>query len=44
MRLDALVQLSAVSATSPAGGDVYILPAGKGAASWSAFADEALAC
>src|SRR5262245_60444 len=49
LRLDALTQLSAVSATlaaqpaGPADGDVYILPAGKTGAAWGDFADGALA-
>jgi hypothetical protein len=49
LRLDALVQLAAVSATvaaqpvSPADGDIYILPAGKTGAAWGAMADGALA-
>ncbi len=48
-RLDALVQLSVVSAAtaaqpaSPADGAVYIIPAGKSGADWSAFADGSLA-
>jgi hypothetical protein len=48
-RLDALVQLSAVSASiatqpaSPTDGSVYILPAGKTGAAWGAMANEALA-
>lgn len=48
-RLDALVQLSVVSATitaqpaSPADGAVYILPAGKTGAAWGAMANHALA-
>lgn len=48
-RLDALVQLSVVSATtaaqpaSPADGAVYIVPAGKSGADWSAYADASLA-
>lgn len=48
-RLDALVQLSVVSATttaqpaSPADGAVYILPAGKTGAAWGAMANGALA-
>jgi hypothetical protein len=47
-RLDAIVQLSVVSATtaaqpaSPADGAVYILPAGKTGADWSAFANGSL--
>lgn len=49
MRLDALVQLSVVSATiaaqpgSPADGDLYILPAGKTGAAWGAMTNLALA-
>jgi hypothetical protein len=49
LRLDALVQMSAVSATtaaqpgSPADGDSYLLPSGKTGADWSAMADGALA-
>ena len=49
LRLDALVQLSARSATtsaqpgSPADGDVYLLPAGKTGAAWGAMANGALA-
>lgn len=49
LRLDALVQLSARSATtsaqpaSPSDGDIYILPAGKTGAAWSAMANGALA-
>jgi hypothetical protein len=49
LRLDALVQLTAVSATttaqpaSPTDGDLYILPAGKTGASWGAMTDGALA-
>lgn len=49
LRLDALVQLSALSATttaqpgSPADGDIYVLPAGKTGADWGAMADGALA-
>lgn len=49
LRLDALVQLSARSATtdaqpgSPSDGDVYILPAGKTGAAWGAMADGAIA-
>jgi hypothetical protein len=49
LRLDALVQLSAASATTsvqpvaPAGGAVYILPAGKTGAAWSGMANGALA-
>ena len=48
-RLDALVQLAVVSATtsaepaSPADGALYILPAGKTGAAWGAMADAALA-
>lgn len=48
-RLDALVQLVAVSASttaqpaSPADGAVYILPAGKTGAAWGAMANGALA-
>lgn len=48
-RLDALVQLSVISATtsaqpaSPADGAVYILPAGKSGADWGAMANGALA-
>lgn len=48
-RLDALVQLAVVSATttaqpaSPGDGDVYILPAGKTGAAWGAMANHALA-
>jgi len=48
-RLDALVQLSVVSATtaaqpaSPADGAVYIVPAGKSGADWSAYANGSLA-
>jgi len=48
-RLDALVQLAVVSATtsaqpaSPADGSVYILPAGKTGADWGAMGDAALA-
>jgi hypothetical protein len=47
-RLDAIVQLSVVSATtgaqpaSPDDGAVYIVPAGKSGADWSAFANECL--
>ena len=47
-RLDAVVQLSVVSATtaaqpsSPADGSVYIVPAGKSGADWSAYANESL--
>ena len=49
LRLDALVQLSVLSATtaaqpaSPADGDLYLLPAGKTGAAWGGFADGALA-
>lgn len=49
LRLDALVQLSALSAhlagepETPADGDIYILPAGKSGAAWDAMADGALA-
>lgn len=49
LRLDALVQLSAVSASvaaqpaSPTDGDIYILPAGKTGAQWGAMANGALA-
>jgi hypothetical protein len=49
LRLDALVQLSALSATtaaqpaSPADGDIYLLPAGKTGADWGAMANGALA-
>jgi hypothetical protein len=49
LRLDALVQLSVVSAglaaqpASPTDGDLYILPAGKTGAAWGGFADGALA-
>lgn len=49
LRLDALVQLSAISATtsaqpgSPADGDIYLLPAGKTGADWGAMTDGALA-
>lgn len=49
LRLDALVQLTALSATvsaepgSPNDGDLYILPAGKTGAAWGAMADGALA-
>lgn len=48
-RLDALVQLSVISATttaqpgSPADGAVYIVPAGKSGAAWSAYANGSLA-
>jgi hypothetical protein len=47
-RLDAVVQLSVVSATtaaqpsSPADGSVYIVPAGKSGADWSAYANWSL--
>jgi len=49
LRLDALTQLTAVSATtsaqpaSPTDGDIYILPAGKSGAAWDAMANSALA-
>ncbi len=49
VRLDALVQLTAQSATlaaepaSPADGALYILPAGKTGAAWGSMADGALA-
>lgn len=49
LRLDALTQLSALSATtsaqpaSPTDGDIYILPAGKTGAAWGGFANGALA-
>jgi hypothetical protein len=49
LRLDALVQLSVVSAVvtsqpgSPTDGDLYILPAGKSGSSWGAMADGAIA-
>ncbi len=49
LRLDALVQLSARSATttaqpaSPSDGDIYILPSGKSGAAWGAMANGALA-
>lgn len=49
LRLDALVQLSVVSATTaaqpgaPADGDIYILPAGKTGADWGGMANGALA-
>jgi hypothetical protein len=49
LRLDAIVQLSVVSATtsaqpgSPTDGLVYILPAGKTGAAWGAMANNALA-
>jgi len=48
-KLDAIIQLSVVSATttaqpaSPADGAVYILPSGKSGANWSTFAIGALA-
>jgi hypothetical protein len=48
-RLDALVQLSVVSATttaqpgSPVDGDVYIVPSGKTGTHWASFANWALA-
>lgn len=48
-RLDALVQLSARSATtntqpaSPSDGDIYLIPAGKTGAAWGAMADGAIA-
>jgi hypothetical protein len=48
-KLDALVQLSVVSATiaaqpaSPSDGAVYIVPSGKSGAQWSAYANHALA-
>ncbi len=47
-RLDALVQLTVISATtaaqpsSPADGAVYIVPAGKSGANWSAYANWSL--
>ncbi len=47
-RLDAVVQLSVVSATttaqpgSPDDGDVYIVPSGKSGADWNAYANGAL--
>lgn len=47
-RLDAVVQLSVVSATTTAqpasssDGAVYIVPSGKGGAAWSAYADWSL--
>lgn len=47
-RLDALVQLSARSAkasaqpAAPSDGDIYLLPAGKTGAAWSAMADGAI--
>lgn len=49
LRLDAVVQLSAKSATtaaqpgSPSDGDVYLLPSGKTGAAWGAMADGAIA-
>ena len=49
-RLDALVQLLVVSATtsaqpaSPADGAVYIVPSGKSGAQWSAYANWNLGC
>lgn len=49
LRLDALVQLSVVSATlatepaSPVDGAIYILPSGKSGANWAAMANGALA-
>lgn len=49
LRIDALVQLSARSATtsaqpaSPSDGDLYLLPAGKTGAAWGAMADGAIA-
>jgi len=49
LRLDALTQASAVSATtsaepaSPTDGDIYLLPAGKTGAAWGAMANGALA-
>ena len=49
LRLDALVQLSVISATiaaqpaSPADGDLYLLPPGKTGAAWGDFADGAIA-
>jgi hypothetical protein len=49
LRLDALVQLSVISATtgaqpaSPADGDLYILTTGKSGVSWSAMADASIA-
>jgi len=48
-RLDAIVQLSVVSATtaaepgSPDDGAVWIMPAGKSGAHWASFADGSLA-
>ncbi len=47
-RLDAIIQLGVVSATttaepaSPADGDVYIVPVGKSGANWSAYANWSL--
>lgn len=47
-RLDAVVQLSVMSATttaqpaSPGDGDVYIVPAGKSGTDWSAYANASL--
>ncbi len=49
LRLDALVQLSALSASqsaepgAPGDGDIYLLPAGKTGSAWGAMADGALA-
>ncbi len=49
LRLDAIVQMSATSATisaqpaTPADGAVYILPAGKSGAAWGAMGSQALA-
>lgn len=49
LRLDALTQLSALSAstaaqpTTPADGDIYLLPSGKSGAAWATMADGALA-
>jgi hypothetical protein len=49
LRLDALTQLTAVSATtstqpaSPTDGDIYLLPDGKSGAAWDAMANGALA-
>lgn len=49
LRLDALVQLAAASASTsaepgaPSDGDAYILPAGKTGAHWGAMSDHALA-